>query len=195
MTTEATHLPTPTPDLVCTYIQQFDQQQVTVEAALTKLFQYAPNNIALEDVLLKVVTLNSLYATGILATYTVAEHIHRCKVDADLQVGDPAIVHVIAKVQIGAKVRNNYSFASKYCAWHNPTVYPIYDSFVDQMLWEYQKLDRFATFRRQDLWDYPTFAQVVAQFRAHYRLTEFSLKEIDKYLWSAGQQRYPRVWS
>ena len=38
----------------------------------------------------------------------------------DLKAGNPEIVDRIAKVQLSHKIRNNFSFASKYCHWHNP---------------------------------------------------------------------------
>ena len=38
-----------------------------------------------------------------------------------LATGSPEIVDKIARVtlSINGKVRNNYSFATKYCSWHN----------------------------------------------------------------------------
>lgn len=67
-------LPQPTGDLVKSLVETFDQSQVVVEKALAKLFRLYPDNTTPEDVLLKVVALNDLYRTGILATGRVAEH-------------------------------------------------------------------------------------------------------------------------
>jgi len=185
------HLPTPTRDLVTSYIQQYNDVQNVVENALGKLIRCCPENRTFEDVLLKVVTLNDLYRTGILATYQVAEHIFRLQVDDAIKAGAPEIVHRIAHITLGEKERNNYSFATKYCAWHNPTAYAIYDRFVDQMLWGYQKQDRFAQFRQEDLRWYPRFMEVINAFRSHYQLEDVALKDIDKFLWLAGKQYYP----
>ena len=194
MTARTPQLPVPTEDLVKSYIYQFDQSQVVVERALSKLFGLFPENTASEDVLLKVVALNDLYRTGILATYKVAEHIVGLNIDPLLKARQPDVVDLIAHVRLGSKIRNNYSFATKYCAWHNSTEYPIFDSFVGQMLWSYRKQDKFSSFRRQDLWKYSQFKQVMADFREHYGLSTFDLKDIDKFLWLAGKAYYPASW-
>lgn len=194
MVTKITQLPHPTEDLVQSYIQQFDQTQTVVERSLTNLFRLFPENTALEDVLLKVVVLNDLYRTAIWATYQVAEHIVSLNIDPILWEGQSGAVDMIARVRLGDKTRNNYSFATKYCAWHNPSVYPIYDGFVDQMLWAYRKQDKFDTFYRQDLWKYDRFRQVISNFQTFYNLTEYDLKDIDKFLWLSGKTYFPASW-
>jgi len=50
----------PTPEVVRSYVERFDAEQSVVESALSKLFGTFPGNRCPEDVLLKVVTLNSL---------------------------------------------------------------------------------------------------------------------------------------
>ena len=194
MTNTSDNLPSPTPELVASYIQKFDDSQAIVERALSKLFTQFPNNNNPEDVLLKVVTLNSLYTTGILATSQVADHIFHLNIDPEIRAGRPEAVQMVAHVQLGKSTRNNYSFATKYCAWHNPASYPIYDSFVDQMLWGYKKQDRFDNFNRQDLWQYSHFKNVLLHFRNYYNLASFSIKDIDKFLWLAGNDFYPAPW-
>ena len=189
------YLPTPTQNLVQSYVQRYDAAQAPVDHALAKLFGLFPENTRIEDVLLKVVALNDLYRTGILATYQVAEHILQLDIDPLLLAGAREAVDRIAHVRLGRKVRNNYSFATKYCAWHNPVAYPIYDSFVDQMLWGYHKQDTFAAFQRQALWDYREFKRVLARFREYYGLSAFSPRDIDKFLWLAGKEFYPPAWS
>ena len=120
--------------------------------------------------LLKVVTLNHLYGTGILATSKVAEHIYHLNIDSKIHNGQPEAVHLIAKVQLGKQIRNNYSFATKYCAWHNPNGFPIYDNYVDQMLWGYAKQDHFEPFKRLDLWNYGSFQKIILRFLDYYNL-------------------------
>jgi hypothetical protein len=186
-------LPPPTPVLVISYLEQFDQEKPAVEDALRRLVGTYPDNTDLASILLKVVALNDLYSTGILATYQVAEHILDCRIDLAIKEGKLDAVERIARVELGAdgKVRNNYSFASKYCAWHNPDEYPVYDRYVDAMLWEYQKLDHFAVFNRGDLRVYDCFKHVVICFRQHYGLASFSFKDLDKFLWKAGREFFP----
>lgn len=195
MPEESSQLPIPTPDLVQSYVPRYDETQAPVDRALAKLFGLFPENTRLEDVLLKVVALNDLYRTNILATYQVAEHIVHLDIDPLLGAGAEEAVGLVAHVQLGGKVRNNYSFATKYCAWHKPDDYPIYDSFVDQMLWGYRKQDAFTVFQRQALWDYCEFKRVMARFREHYHLAAFRLRDIEKFLWLAGKEYYPPAWS
>jgi hypothetical protein len=194
MVANRTQLPYPTEDLVRAYIKQFDEAQTVVELALAKLFQLYPKNTALEEVLLKVIVLNDLYRTAIWATYRLAEHIVSLGVDPLIREGLSEAVDLIAHIQLGDKTRNNYSFATKYCAWHNPSSYPIYDGFVHQMLWAYSKQDRFDTFLRHDLWKYDRFRRIVNNFRIHYHLTAYGLKDIDKFLWLAGKTHFPASW-
>lgn len=180
----------PTAELVEAACKQFDHDNRIVEQALKDLFNQYPGNHCHPHVLLKVVAVNHLYATRILAVHDVASHIHQQAQDVDsaLANGSPEIVDKIARVTLGinGKERNNYSFATKYCSWHNVASYPIWDSRVDKYLWSLQKQDRFATIfkRNADLWEYPKFCEVMTAFRDRYGLGSFTFKEIDKFLWS-----------
>jgi hypothetical protein len=181
-------------DEIESYVQQFNQREADTERTSEKLLRLYPNNTAIEDVLPKVVVLNHQYSTGILATEQVATHIVSQKIDPLLREGRPEVVSQIAVVHLlpSDKTRNNYSFASKYCAWHNACAYPIYDGFVEQMLWGYMKQDCFSRFHKQDLREYNKFKQIVDKFRTYYGLAAHSLKDIDKFLWRAGQKYFPR---
>lgn len=185
-------LRTPTPELVVAACKEFDQENLIVERALKDLFKQYPDNNDHSQVLLKVVVLNRLYSTQIFAVHDVARHIHQQARDIDsaLATGSPEIVDKIARVtlSINGKKKNNYSFATKYCSWHNSASYPIWDSRVDRYVWSLQKRDRFSPFfkRNADLWDYPRFLEVMIAFRERYGLGSFTFKEIDKFLWSEG---------
>lgn len=180
----------PTANLVESACKEFERDNYVVEKALDYLFKQIPKNVELHHVLLKVVTLNSLYSTQILAVRDVASHIHQhgAEVDAALTAGSSEIVDKIAKVTLAAtgRVRNNYSFATKYCSWHRPDLFPIRDSRVDRYLWRMQKQDNFAGClrRNSDLWEYATFREVMANFRDFYGLAAFPYKQIDKFLWA-----------
>jgi hypothetical protein len=77
----------------------------------------------------------------------LANHIVELGIDPLLDKGSLEVVERIA--QSGTK--RYYSFATKYCSWHRPNVYPMWDRNVDECLWAYQKQDAFATFKRQQL--------------------------------------------
>ena len=181
---------TPTAELVNQYVQKFDAGGAgATDRALAELLRTFPANTQFEHILIKVVTVNSLYATGILAVGAVTAHILSHNIDMRLDGGAPELVENIARVEVKEGVfRRNYSFASKYCSWHNPAAYPIFDSFVERLIWQYQVQDNFSNFKRGSLWSYPTFKNAVEAFRTHYRLTDFSFKQLDKFLWMYGKE-------
>ena len=162
------------------------------EKSLNKLFlKLCPQNRKIEDILLKVSTLNDFYSTNIYDTYSVAENILGNNIDKPLDAGNLEIVNKIARVSIKGKTINFYSFATKYCSHHRPKIYPIYDSYVDKMLWHYRKRDEFSCFQRQSLKEYPAFIEVIHQFRRFYRLNKFTLRDIDNFLWMTGKKYFP----
>ena len=178
-------LRTPCAEIVVAAAARFDADNIVIENALKKLFGLFPSNSDPSEVLLKVVTLNRLYSTRILAVGTVAEHISRNApyIDSEIANGSPEVVEFISKVTIGNRTWNFFSFASKYCSWHNPFAYPIYDTNVEACLWAYKKQDGFRDFPRSGLWTYRSFSSIVSEFRKFYGLESFSFKEIDKFLW------------
>jgi hypothetical protein len=154
------------------------------ESSLKKLFTktYLLNR-DLEDVLIKVCALNDFYSTNIFSPFTVAKHIICLKIDDSLKENSPDIVNKIAKIKMnGGKIKNFYSFATKYCSHHKPTIYPIYDSYVDKMLYYFSKKDNFDDFSRKDLKIYYKFKNKLNDFRKFYRLEKFNLRQIDQYL-------------
>jgi hypothetical protein len=186
----------PTAQLVDEAIKKFDEENAVVEDALKKLFTQYPANTNLSHVLLKVVALNRLYSTQIFAVVDVAQHIHRngTEIDSSLAIGSPEVVDKIAKVTISksGKERNNFSFATKYCSWHNPESYPIFDTQVDRYLWSLQKQAHFAEFFiKNEFWDYSEFRKVMIAFRTVYGLESFTFKDIDKFLWLYGGKSSP----
>jgi hypothetical protein len=175
----------PTPELAKKRVQQFEQDYGVTERALTTLFETFPRNTQLEEVLLKVAALNGLYNTNIYAVYDVAEHIWKSDIDSELEKHSLEVVETIAVVEVEkGQFRRNYSFATKYCSFHVPEVYPLYDGYVDGLLWAYQRQDRFDEFLHKDLWeDYPRYVQILKRFRDYYGLAGLSWREIDKFLW------------
>jgi hypothetical protein len=80
------------------------------------------------------------------------------------------------------------SFASKYCSWHNPTAYPIYDGNVRECLWCYKKKDAFAKFQKEDLYYYKRFVDIVIRFRKYYELESLTFIQLDHFMWHLGGQ-------
>jgi len=179
-------LPRPTADEVIRAEKKFDEENGPTEWVLTQLFQKFPGNTDFGEVVVKTKVLNALYAVNVLAVNKVARHICSLAIDADLKAGKAEIVDRIAKVQLSDKIHNFFAFASKYCSWHNPTEYPIYDGNVEACLWYYRRQDGFATFARNG-YGYPEFKRRVNAFRDFYPgLTSFTYKQLDKLLWYLG---------
>jgi len=188
----------PTPEVINSHLQTWERLENyrLQEQSLALLFhKLCPQNSILEHVLLKVTALNQFYSTNIFDTYSVAKHIVHLAIDGRLSNKDLTLVNELAKVTIRNKPKNFYSFASKYCNHHLPDAYPIYDSFVEKMLLHYQKVDKFEVFKKADLKNYSRFVGIITSFQKHYTLEQFSLRQLDVFLWLAGKYCFPKNYS
>ena len=187
-------VPLPSADLVRAARKEYEGD--IADLALSELFRQYPRNESYSHVLLKVVALDRLYSTNVKACYDAANHIHKRgeEIDSALANGSPEIVDTIAalKLSISGKQRLIYSFASKYCSWHRPGKYPIWDSRVRQYLTalRYQLKDTedaglLGT--NPYLWTlYPEFVALIERMQKRYGLEEFTFKDIDKLMWKYG---------
>ncbi len=171
-------------------MKQYNDQEDALKVLFTKL---CPENNDLRFVLLKTTALNRLSGTNIFDIYSVSNHIYVSDIDEDLNSGKGDLINEIASVEIGGKSRNNYSFATKYYSYHKPNVYSIYDHHVSEMLWHFRNMYQFAEFKRYELKTYKIFSDVIKKFQMFYKLTGFSLREIDTYLWLAGKEYFPKT--
>ena len=185
----------PNPAMILEYLHRWDKLEnyTLQEASLGLLFnELCPKNQRIEHVLLKVSALNDFYSTHIFDTFTVAKHILNSCIDKYLENDDYEIVNKIATITIKGKTKNFYSFASKYCSHHKPEIFTIYDSFVEKVLLHYMRHDNFYGFAQDDLKKYSQFIQIIKKFQQHYGLEEFSLRQIDIFLWLAGKEFFPK---
>ena len=161
--------------------EKYRKQEKSVQILFQEKF---PDNTKIEEVLIKVAVLNDFYSTNIFDTYSVARHIVGLNIDGSLANADVNIVEKIAQTPN----KRFYSFASKYCSHHLPDEFPIYDNLVSKMLIRFKLQDKFSTFKSKDLKDYSAFKTTMNDFKQHYKLEEFSLKEIDRYLWVLARE-------
>lgn len=187
-----------TSSLIASVIERFEQEDRyrCADNAITNLIQKFPDNTILEDIILKVCTINQLYSTNIYSVFAISQHILNSKIDSGLRVGDRDIVSKIANGHNIRRRKNNtemsfYSFATKYCSWHNQSAYPIYDGFIEKTLVAYRIKDNFSSFNKKDLKDFSKFCNVIDDFINYYDLNEYSVKEIDKFLWVYGKDKFP----
>ena len=184
-------LPRPTVELVETECKAFDWENCLAEEALGQLRAQFPLNTDVRHVLLKVLVLNKLYSTMIrdIDVETVAKHIVGLANDKNLdQLLDQGSLDAVFLITACPNLKEYLSFASKFCSWHNPTAYPIYDGNVRECLWSYGKQDRFAKFRNQDLWYYQKLVETVIAFRNHYGLDSLTFKQLDKFMFRSGSR-------
>lgn len=188
-------IPTPSIKQVNKYLKKWDslENYHLQEEALDKLFiELCPKNTKIEDILIKCATLNDFYSTNIFSIYPVAKHILSLTIDKRLAKGDSSLVDDIKMVKIKGVKKNFYSFATKYCSHHNPLDYPIYDNYVEKVLMYFKRKDNFTEFQLKELKDYKRFKEILIEFRSFYKLDQFNLKEIDKYIWQLGKEYFPK---
>ncbi len=188
-------IPTPSRNEVEKYLKIWDslENYVLQESSLDKLFFTTyPKNNDIDDILIKASSLNDFYSTNIFSIFPVAKHILKLNIDERLSKGDSSLVNDIAKVKINGKDKYFYSFATKYCSHHYPTIYPIYDSFVEKILLYFKKKDNFSNFKKADLKNYRRFKEVLIEFKKYYDIDEYNLKDIDRYLWQLGKKHFPK---
>lgn len=182
--------PKPTSAEVYGKIHQFNATQKYIDLAqlLDHTFRAKPSNTRLMDVLEKVMLLNSAYSTNIFDVYEAAGHIVKANIDPLLAIGDLRAVELIRKMTLGGKLRDNYVFATKYCAIHQPSYYRFYDQFVGKTLKYFRRTDKFMKFYNDDLKNYSKFCKIVAEFEMYYGISGFTPRDLDKYLWLTGKR-------
>ncbi|STZ00975.1 Uncharacterised protein [Moraxella lacunata] len=70
------------------------------------------------------------------------------------------------------------------------TIDLVYDSFVDEMLWHFQKTYQFSNFHRKDLKNYQRFIETLLDFKRYFDLNDVGFKELDRYLWQLGKDTF-----
>lgn len=169
------------------------------EKAINNLIKTFPKNTRLEDIYLKVITINALYSTNIYDTYKMAYHIYKNipAIDDHLQEGEIGIIEKISRghgIKGGNGVEKHfYSFSTKYCSFHNPDRYAIYDHLIQDLLIKFRNQEITISGKREQkltynsLRDYAKFMEVINEFKEVYNLNELNLKQIDMYLWLMGK--------
>jgi hypothetical protein len=189
-------IPKPSAKQVQEYQEKWDslENYVLQESSLKKLFTKTyPKNKSMDDILIKVCSLNDFYSTNIFSPFLVSKHISSLDVDERLKSGDLTLVNDMAEVEVSKdKTINFYSFATKYCSHHRPLIYPIYDSYVEKVLMHFKRKDKFFNFLKKDLKTYPKYREILVEFKNYYDLKDYNLKQIDKYLWQLGKEYFPR---
>jgi len=183
----------PTVELISRYIKEWDttNHYQTYDVALRDLFHHHyPDNSDLNSVLIKLVALNDFYKTNVYEIYEVAQYYLTCNIDERLRRNDYQLVNDLAKR--GTLKKRYYSLATKYCSFHNPDHFPIYDSYVEKMLVAFKKNGYLPSiqFNKEDLKDYTKFQQIMINFKKLYDFGQFSLRDLDKFVWAMGKDKF-----
>lgn len=162
------------------------------ERALNQLFN-GKSNSNHGEVFAKCYFLNFAYGTHLLKKdlYTISNYIvkasRKVQLDKLLDEGDTKAVHMIAFKSRTSKIY--FSFATKFCSFCNPSKYPIYDSFVEEVLWRYKNNDILEPYYHWELSEnrepekrYQKFKSKVDELKEVCNLT-CTYRELDHFLW------------
>ena len=152
-----------------------------------------PNNKTIEDVACKIAVIDFTNSTNLrlsknkINLYTLAEIITSINFDARVARGDVSLVSdIISKCPVKL-----YSFASKYCCYHNTFLYnrddySIYDSVVKKHLPEYAT-EKLPASKWRKNFNYETFNQYIGDLLDEYGITAATEPQrrrlFDHYVW------------
>ena len=151
-------------------------------------FQINPTNTELQDVLLKVREIRDEDLIGQEAEDAMVAHIVSLNIDANLQSKDHQIVMDIASLEFRGQPRFYYAFATRYCCYHHPEIYPIYDLLIEQFLRLHYKRINGTAIEDQQLLEYTAFKILMEEYLNASHLPLSNYWELDKFIWTYGQQ-------
>lgn len=177
------------------YIQKFLNKPAYIhsENSVQCVFCVFPNNTLLEHIIAKISTLNTLYSTNVYYPYELAEHIIRLNVDCFIKDADMSVVDKIASFDFLSKKgeqkhKNLYSFASKYCSFHEKSIFPMYDKNLQRVLEQYNTPNWCKYFFSKPGNKYKNFVEILRSFARDYGLQSLSLRDLDRFLWLYGKE-------
>lgn len=187
-------LSNPTPELISKYNEKWFEldKYPEQEDILTDLFSNEDNS-NFKIVLTKTIFLNEFYSTHLDNVVGMAKHIVNLDINEKLNNNDISLVEDIAFTP--SEMNNAYSFASKYCSWHKPNTYPILDSYAKGVLYNMnRKFGFMPQFTRQNISSsYTFYCNIYENFIQHFNLQDFTLKQIDRFLWLFGKENEIKI--
>lgn len=156
-----------------------------------------PNNKTIEDVACKIAVIDFTNSTNLrqnkINLYTLAKIITNIDFDAKVAKGDVSLVSdIISKCPVKL-----YSFASKYCCYHNTFLYnrddySIYDSVVEKHLPEYAT-EKLPASKWRKNFNYETFNQYIGDLLDEYGITAATEPQrrrlFDHYVWYKNRNK------
>ncbi len=168
------------------------------DEVLTRAFADNQENTDRSGVLTKVTLLNALYRTSIYDIYGIARHIISIgkSLDEQLARGDHDAIDAIRRGHgIRSKKQNGrrrkefdfYSFATKYCHWHRPDHYPIYDWYAEVALRAVEKATVGKAVATRSLRQFDRLVNATTIIPRSIKFKTRNFKRLDESLWIAGQ--------
>lgn len=156
-----------------------------------------PNNKTIEDVACKIAVIDFTNSTNLrqnkINLYTLAKIITNINFDAKVAKGDVSLVSdIISRCPVKL-----YSFASKYCCYHNTFLYnrddySIYDSVVKKHLPEYAT-EKLPASKWRKNFNYETFNQYIGDLLDEYGITAATEPQrrrlFDHYVWYKNRNK------
>ena len=150
-------------------------------------FRKNPLNNDVNEIVVKISTMEHEQIDDVMASRRfMADHIASLDIDAALQQGQPEVVEAIAHLDIQGKPHFLYSFASRYCNWHNMEAYPIYDPAIHKLLNFYRQQTIGAELADEEVYVYSRFKEQMIAFRQYLQMDRYNFKEVDKFIWIYG---------
>lgn len=135
-------------------------------------------NSCLQTVLMKMAAISNpaLWRDG--GQYSMASYILALRMDDRLKMGDLGLVAEICDCEARHNPNELYQFASTYCCYHQPDLFPIY-SIHGQRLANF-----FSPSNYYDIADhYEWYAEIIHGIKTQLRLTSLNYIEINKFFW------------
>lgn len=199
-----------TPELVGEYIRQFEAEQGVREKALHTICEQYRDATEEHIILTKVILINQIYSTRLnnnlpvvnseelgkkpitIDVYTLSQKLASISSTLiELFRNDSApweAVKLINDLLPSEEYRRVTSFASKYCSWHNPDKYPVYDTIAKEFLYRYLRNCNQGV-RQSNLEDYKSFCECYAFLKGTEFVKGLTTKQIDQFIWQFGKSK------
>jgi hypothetical protein len=160
------------------------------DMAIQKVVEGMPNNTSLPEVIAKVSIIKSLYVTPFYDVMSLSEHIiNNSGFDLYLDSGNPKSVEIVRsghgiRLKKTGKEIDLYSFATKYCSFHNPEAYPIFYGFVGDLLFRLNlQYGWISKLYKYELNDYSKFKNLLDCFVNYFEIGLHGYKMLDQGIW------------
>lgn len=155
-----------------------------------------PRNVSKNIVKKKIHLLNSFYHTRVPVNAMVQNILKIKDLDNRLKNGDYSLVEEIAQSE-----KDYLSFATKFCAMHNPDKFPIFDSFLNRIfaylnekgffkgtLATQDKLKHFGQASKSKSSFYADYVIIYDEFMKKSGISSFTqnYREVDRVIWGAA---------